>query len=63
MAWTRILCAVDFSTCSHVALEQAALLSASCKATLVVAHVYAAPPPETLKAQMLSWRQRTSRLR
>jgi nucleotide-binding universal stress UspA family protein len=55
MACTKILCAVDFSTPSHAALEEAASLAAFTEATLVLVHVYALPPPAALSADMLAW--------
>lgn len=40
----KILCPVDFSPCSHVALEHAVQLARCYDAELVIAHVCAPPP-------------------
>jgi nucleotide-binding universal stress UspA family protein len=53
--WTRICCGVDFSGCSHVALDEAAALAARTGATLTVLHVYPPPRPATISADMLAW--------
>jgi universal stress protein A len=52
-AWTRILCAVDFSTASSQALERAAELARSCGASLTLLHVHepAAPSGPELPAR------------
>jgi universal stress protein A len=55
MPCTKILCAVDFSDCSEVAVVEAASIAARCKATLVLVHVHASPRPATISAEMLAW--------
>ena len=44
MKITKILCPVDFSPCSNVALEHAIELARASGAALVIAHVSAPPP-------------------
>ena len=41
----RILCAVDFSSCSQSALEQAAAIARSSRAQLIVVHAWQMPSP------------------
>src|SRR5512143_2092306 len=43
MAWLEIVCAVDFSTCSRAALEQAAELARRFDARLALVHVWTDP--------------------
>ena len=43
LAWLRILCAVDFSTCSRAALEHAAELARRFDARLSIVHVWKGP--------------------
>lgn len=54
MEWTKICCAVDFSPCSQVALEEAATLAARSGARLTIVHVYSPPRAATLSADMLA---------
>jgi nucleotide-binding universal stress UspA family protein len=55
MRWTKICCAVDFSPCSQVAVQEAATLAAArTDAMLTVVHVYSPPRPATLSADMLA---------
>jgi nucleotide-binding universal stress UspA family protein len=55
MRWTKICCAVDFSPCSQVAVQEAATLAAArTDAMLTIVHVYAPPRTATLSADMLA---------
>lgn len=67
--WKKILCAIDFSPPSRVAMLQAAELAASCHAELLLLHVQEIPaaraqlgmmpsPPEAYELRMgEAWRQ------
>lgn len=44
IAWSRIVCAVDFSAASRVALEHAAELARRFHADLLLVHAWQAPP-------------------
>jgi universal stress protein A len=46
--WKKILCAIDFSDLSRVALADAAALARRLDAELALVHVYEPPPPVAL---------------
>lgn len=54
MPWKKICCAVDFSECSHAALDEAATLAGREGAALVLLHVYPPPRPPGPEAP-LAW--------
>jgi nucleotide-binding universal stress UspA family protein len=53
-AWKRICCAVDFSSCSHDAVEAAARLAGGLGAKLTLLHVYS-PPLSAIASDVVSF--------
>jgi universal stress protein A len=54
MTWKKILCAVDFSEPSRIAMLEAAALARDADAALVVAHVYQPPRGSMVATDMLA---------
>jgi nucleotide-binding universal stress UspA family protein len=55
MAWTKLLCAIDFSDSSREALDEAVALAERVGATLTILHVYPEPRPAMLSADMFAF--------